>query len=69
MLGPPPARDPERTARLESRGFQVLRFWNHRLDDGVWLMDDAIRMALEKLEAETHPSPALPAEVMDPERK
>jgi very-short-patch-repair endonuclease len=64
-LGHSPVRDAERTAWLESRGFQVLRFWNHQLDDGVWLVVDAIRSALEKVEYP--PSPALPAEGREPE--
>jgi very-short-patch-repair endonuclease len=66
-LGQSPVRDAERTAWLESRGFQVLRFWNHQLDDGVWLVVDAIRVALEKMEAESPPSPTLPAEGREPE--
>jgi very-short-patch-repair endonuclease len=68
-LGQSPVRDAERTARLESREFQVLRFWNHQLDDGVWPVVDAIRVALEKEEAELPPSPVLPAEGREPENK
>jgi very-short-patch-repair endonuclease len=58
-------RDAVRTAWLESRGFQVLRFWNHRMDERVKLVVDEIRGALEKVEGtrtSQPPSPALPAE-------
>jgi very-short-patch-repair endonuclease len=54
-LGESPVRDAERTEWLESRGFQVLRFWNHQLDDGVWAVVDEIRSALEKSEPNLPP--------------
>jgi very-short-patch-repair endonuclease len=56
-LGQSPQRDAERTAWLESRGFQVLRFWNHQLDDGLKLVVDEIRGALEKQIPPPQPSP------------
>ena len=62
--------DARRTAWLESRGFRVLRFWNHELDEGLKLVVDAIRAALEKAEVSgdsSPPSPALPAEGREPE--
>ncbi len=62
--GDAPQRDAARTAWLESRGFQVLRFWNHQLDEGLKLVVDEIRGALEKGQP---PSPALPAEGREPE--
>ncbi len=60
-----PQRDAARTAWLESRGFQVLRFWNHQLDEGLKLVVDEICGALEKL---SPPSPTLPAEGREQER-
>jgi very-short-patch-repair endonuclease len=64
--GQSPQRDAARTAWLESRGFRVLRFWNHQLDEGLKLVVDEIRGALEKAHP---PSPALPAEGREPENQ
>jgi very-short-patch-repair endonuclease len=44
-------RDEERDARLESQGFQVLRFWNHEALGNVGGVMEAIRQRL------TTPSP------------
>jgi very-short-patch-repair endonuclease len=49
--------DARRTTWLESRGFRVLRFWNHQLDEGVKLVIDEIRTALEKAKPTAAPSP------------
>jgi very-short-patch-repair endonuclease len=38
--------DAVRGAWLASEGFQVLRFWNHQLDDEIQLVVDAIDQAL-----------------------
>lgn len=57
--GESPQRDATRTAWLECRGFRVLRFWNHQLDEGLTLVVEEIRAALAQAQP---PSPALPAE-------
>ena len=49
------ARDAERTARLESYGFHVLRFWNHDVLRDIQVVMEAIRNAL--LNAPPHPHP------------
>jgi very-short-patch-repair endonuclease len=62
--------DARRTAWLSSRGFRVLRFRNHELDEGVQLVVESIRQALTEAIsfAEQPPSPTLPAEGREPER-
>jgi len=67
--GVAPDHDARRTAWLESQGFRVLRFWNHQLDDGLQLVIESIRAALEQATSNEvpPPSPALPAEGREPE--
>jgi len=67
--GDAPKYDEERTAWLASRGFRVFRFWNHELDDGLTLVVDRIRGALEEPSTSVGrpPSLALPAEGRGPE--
>jgi very-short-patch-repair endonuclease len=38
--------DADRTARLEARGFRVLRFWNHEVLGNIEAVKEAIRSAL-----------------------
>jgi hypothetical protein len=62
-------RDARRTEWLESRGFRIVRFRNHELDEGVQLVLDAIRRELARATPNVAhpPSPALPAEGRGPE--
>jgi very-short-patch-repair endonuclease len=55
--GEAPEYDDRRTAWLVSRGFRVLRFWNHELDDGLALVVDRIRRAIEEATSGVKPSP------------
>jgi very-short-patch-repair endonuclease len=61
--------DARRTAWLTSRGFRVIRFWNHQLDEDAPLVVDAIRRELREMESSAlqHPSPTLPARGRGPE--
>ena len=47
--------DARRTAWLTSRGFRVVRFRNQALDDGIWMVVEEIKRALE--EPPPQPSP------------
>ncbi len=60
-------RDARRTAWLASRGFRVIRFRNHELDEDIRLVVDEIRRAVRECENKQPPSPALPAEGREPE--
>jgi len=53
-----PDHDARRTAWLESRGFQVLRFWNHQLDDGLQLVVESIQRVLERAASNEAPPPS-----------
>ena len=55
--GEAPEYDERRTAWLASRGYRVLRFWNHELDDGLKLVVDRIRGAIEEATSNAGPSP------------
>jgi very-short-patch-repair endonuclease len=61
--------DGRHTTWLASRGFRVIRFWNHQLDEDVQLVAEAIGRALGEVESSVlHPlSPSLPAEGRGPE--
>ncbi|MEX2171680.1 MAG: DUF559 domain-containing protein [Pirellulales bacterium] len=61
--------DAQRTAWLASRGFRVIRFWNHQLDEDIHGVMEAIRRALGEATSSLlqPPSPALPAEGREPE--
>jgi very-short-patch-repair endonuclease len=61
--------DTIRTQWLVSRGFRVLRFRNHELDDDAQSVIDVIRKALEvEVPTAAHPlSPTLSAEERGPE--
>ena len=41
------ASDAERTARLEARGFRVLRFWNNQVLNEIEAVKEAILLALD----------------------
>jgi very-short-patch-repair endonuclease len=58
-----------RTAWLRSRGFRVIRFRNHQLDEDIHGVVEAIARALVKGESSDAqpPSPTLPAEGRGPE--
>ena len=58
------AYDEKRTAWLRSRGFRVLRFWNHEVLENVDGVVEGIWIAIEELKPAVTPppSPALPAE-------
>jgi len=50
--------DHNRTARLEARGFRVLRFWNHEVLNQTADVMSAIWHALaSRLQPPSHPSP------------
>jgi very-short-patch-repair endonuclease len=61
--------DARRTAWLVERGYRVLRFRNHEVDEDVRLVVDKIRQAIEvAIPTPLHPpSPALPSEGREPE--
>ena len=52
------AHDAHRTEWLAERGFRVLRFRNHEVDEDV---QDVVRRIVEVLKSGQPPSPALPA--------
>jgi very-short-patch-repair endonuclease len=62
--------DARRTAWLAMRGFRVLRFRNHELDENIHGVVDAIRRALGEVESaqEEPPSPTLPASGREPDK-
>jgi very-short-patch-repair endonuclease len=61
--------DAQRTAWLLARGYRVIRFRNHEVDEDVRLVLDKIRRAIEvAIPTPLHPpSPALPSEGRGPE--
>lgn len=59
--------DARRTDWLTGQGFHVLRFRNQELDENTRAVIDTIERAIEHLEAQTSPSPPLPAEGREPE--
>jgi very-short-patch-repair endonuclease len=61
--------DTNRTAWLSSRGFRVIRFRNHELDEGIQLVVESIRQALvdSEIARGQPPSPALPAKGREPD--
>jgi 5-methyltetrahydrofolate--homocysteine methyltransferase len=63
--------DNRRTNWLAARGFHILRFRNQELDENIRAVVGAIGRAIDELEAlaKNPPSPALPAEVREPEGK
>jgi very-short-patch-repair endonuclease len=62
--------DARRTAWLAARGFRVLRFRNHELDENIHGVVEAIRRALGEVKSahEHRPSPALPVEGREPDK-
>jgi very-short-patch-repair endonuclease len=63
-------RDARRTAWLASRGFRVIRFRNHELDEDIRGVVDEIRRVVSQCELREKqpPSPALPAGGREPEK-
>jgi 5-methyltetrahydrofolate--homocysteine methyltransferase len=61
--------DARRTEWLLSRGFRVVRFQNHQLDENIRIVVDSIARAMNEAEPSDSqpPSPALPAEGREPE--
>ncbi len=64
------AHDARRTAWLATRGFRVLRFRNHELDEDIQAVVAAIKHAISVANPTRmqHPSPALPVEGREPDR-
>jgi very-short-patch-repair endonuclease len=52
------ARDEQRTQRLQSEGYRVLRFWNDDVPLRTDAVLDQIRLALESQPLSPNPSPA-----------
>jgi very-short-patch-repair endonuclease len=63
--------DKRRTNWLVARGFRVVRFRNQELDGNIRGVVDAIGRAIDELEARAQnpPSPALPAEGREPDKR
>ena len=55
------AYDARRTARLESQGYRVVRFWNHEVKRELNAVLDTIYAAVED-QRRIHPTPALRAD-------
>ena len=49
--------DTNRTGWLQSRGFHVIRFRNHELDEGIQLVVESIQQALAASETQNSPPP------------
>lgn len=49
--------DAHRTFGLRSRGFHVIRFWNHQLDDDLQSAVNAIQAAINEATPSAPPSP------------
>jgi very-short-patch-repair endonuclease len=61
--------DAQRTAWLLARGYRVMRFWNHKLDEEIQSVVEQIRRALagEELNAPQSPLPNPPRQGEGPE--
>jgi adenine-specific DNA-methyltransferase len=61
--------DAQRTAWLASRGYRVIRFRNHQLDENIHAVVDEISRALTTAKPNTPPtpSPTLPSRGREPE--
>lgn len=62
--------DAQRTQWLAERGYRVIRFRNHEVDEDVRLVVETIRKALEQADPTPPdpPSPTLPSEGREPDR-
>ena len=54
--------DEVRTKRLQSAGFQVIRFWNNEVLGELEAVTDKIWMTIQELQPHPHPDPPLERE-------